>query len=341
MIKPAPKNQDGIILLKEASADAILIFTRFKDTPIGAFMQNGLLLRVFVKREGLLKGTVCLGKISEIKEDIDSVFVILPGKEKGYVSFSELAGDDKIKQPKCGNNILVYIKKEAAKGKLITLGTNLPEEYDVFKEKAEHLTDYSVLKEGNNYIEEALSFAETFSGRQNVSFRMITDDEKIFDRITGFRKENNTEIKLYHDSQISLAAVYGLKSKIEEAFSKKVWLKSGGYLVIERTEAMTVIDVNSGKSHSKTASEDHFTEINREACTEIIRQSALRNLSGILIIDFINMKNPENRNEILRFLTENAMFNDPDFHVVGMTKLGLTECTRKKTGKMLCEQLKV
>ena len=120
-----------------------------------------------------------------------------------------------------------------------------------------------------------------------------------------------------------------------------MWLKSGGYLIIEQTEAMTVIDVNSGKQVSKKGSaeakENAIFKTNIEAAFELARQLRLRNISGIVIVDFINMKDKEHDNELLSQL-KSVFKDDPmNSNVVDITKLGLVEITRKKSGKSLIE----
>ena len=146
-------------------------------------------------------------------------------------------------------------------------------------------------------------------------------------------------LRLYQDSAVSLPNLYGLPAKIREACGKRVWLKSGGYLVIEPTEALTVIDVNSGKYTGKKGARDTFRLINREAALEIARQLRLRNLSGIVLVDFISMEKKEDEKELLQLLST-ELKNDPVKAVlVDMTPLGLVEITRKKVRRSIYEQL--
>ena len=125
--------------------------------------------------------------------------------------------------------------------------------------------------------------------------------------------------------------LYGVRAKLEKSMQRKVWLDCGGYLVIDRTEAMTVIDVNSGKfTGSAAGTEDTFLKLNGEAAREIARLLRLRNIGGIIIIDFVDMQSDESRALVLEAL-ENALRDDPVKAVVhGFTSLGLVEMTRKK-----------
>ena len=126
---------------------------------------------------------------------------------------------------------------------------------------------------------------------------------------------------------------------MDRACQKRVWLKSGGYLIIEYTEAMVVIDVNTGKYSGKKNKEEAIRLTNREAAEEISRQLRLRNLSGIIIVDFIDMKNQEFKDELMLYLKK-LVHQDPiKTTVVDMTQLNLVEITRKKEKKPLWEQL--
>ncbi len=123
----------------------------------------------------------------------------------------------------------------------------------------------------------------------------------------------------------------GILSQVEKALHRKVWLKSGGYLVFDLCEAMTVIDVNTGKFTGKKLLEDTIFTLNKEACHEIARQVRLRGLGGILLIDFIDMQEERHRLEVLHTLKTELSRDRVKTVVHGFTALGLVECTRKKT----------
>ena len=110
--------------------------------------------------------------------------------------------------------------------------------------------------------------------------------------------------------------------------------------MIQPTEALTVIDVNSGKSISKKQVQEHYLKINLEAAEEIARQLRLRNLSGIIIVDFIDMKSDESRELLMQALSRAVSADPVPVRVVDMTKLNLVELTRKKVRKSLAEQVK-
>lgn len=174
--------------------------------------------------------------------------------------------------------------------------------------------------------------------------RIVTDELSVFQTLQAYYKENDPEkysrLSFYRDEKLSLSGLYGLTGKLSEATAKNVWLKSGGYLVIEPTEALTVIDVNTGKYTGKKNTAETFSLINEEAALEVARQLRLRNLSGIILVDFINMEGKEAKKRLLSLLRD-ACSQDPiPVRVVDMTPLGLVEITRKKISRPLAEQLK-
>lgn len=146
-------------------------------------------------------------------------------------------------------------------------------------------------------------------------------------------------LRLYTDD-FPLTVLYHLETILSQALSKTVWLKSGGNLVIEPTEALTVIDVNTAKSVSKKTSEETYLKTNLEAAGEIAVQLRLRNLSGIMIVDFIDMKEEESRKTLLAALRRAVTADPVKTVLVDMTPLGLVELTRKKIRRPLHEQVR-
>ena len=172
---------------------------------------------------------------------------------------------------------------------------------------------------------------------------ILTDDSDIFKELQEYYKHTVTfdkmPITLYEDS-CSLYNLYRFSHYYEEASGKYVWLKSGASLVIEYTEAMTVIDVNTGSVLKKKQQEDTlFYQINREAAKEIARQLRLRNISGIIMIDFINMKDETQKEKLLTLLDNACKKDRVHCNVIDMTSLNLVEMTRSKVRKPLYEQI--
>ncbi len=132
---------------------------------------------------------------------------------------------------------------------------------------------------------------------------------------------------------------FGIDNKIEKSLRRRVWLNSGGFIVIDETEAMTVIDVNTGKAKGKKTLSKTAFEINKEAAKEIISQIRIRNLSGIIVVDFIDMEDKELENRLIQILTEEAKRDRKKTVIVGMADLGLALMTRKKTTEPLSKIL--
>lgn len=200
-------------------------------------------------------------------------------------------------------------------------------------QKAAHSACYSLLNRAKTQTIKAYEHFKT----ENID-EIITDNQSVHDELNAHM--GNTEIlRRYTDETYPLTKLYCLESKLKECLSPYVWLKSGANLVIEQTECLCTIDINSGKYSKKTTGSDMAYEINMEAIPEIARQMRIRNLSGIIIIDFINMKSNEQKEMILNTLRKYTSYDNVKTSVVDMTPLGLVEVTRKKINPSLKEQL--
>ncbi|WP_440586726.1 ribonuclease E/G [Wujia sp.] len=194
--------------------------------------------------------------------------------------------------------------------------------YSIMK-KSEYATQYTCLYHTEvEYIKDI----RRMHALQDVE--IVTDIPEVTEAIP--------KIPLYTD-EYTLTLRYSLASLLEKTLSKRAYLKSGAYLVIEPTEAMTVIDVNSGKSIKGKNAEEQFLKINIEAAKEIARQLRLRNISGIVMIDFINMKEESHNHGLMKNLAEYVRTDPVRTTVVDMTKLGLVELTRQKGKRALHE----
>lgn len=172
----------------------------------------------------------------------------------------------------------------------------------------------------------------------------ITDDEDLYAHMKSYlemyQPEDLNKLRFYKDDLLSLANLYGINDKLNDALRPMVWLKSGGSLVIQPTEALTVIDVNTGKAVAgKKKVQETFLKVNREAAKEIAKQIRLRNLSGIIIIDFIDMELKKDQELLMEELEEYFKKDPVKTMLVDMTALGLVEVTRKKVRKPLHEQV--
>jgi ribonuclease G len=172
---------------------------------------------------------------------------------------------------------------------------------------------------------------------QNVE-RLIIDSPEEYERIIEFVKTYFPKllgkIELYEETEPIFDA-YGIELDISRAIGRKVWLKSGGYIVVDQTEAMTVIDVNTGKFVGKEGLEDTILKTNLEAVKEIAYQIRLRNLGGIIIIDFIDMDKLENREKLFNAFTEAMKKDRAKNTIFHISELGLIQMTRKRVRESL------
>lgn len=171
---------------------------------------------------------------------------------------------------------------------------------------------------------------------------IIIGDHDLYTRIHMFFQAELPEkldlLELYDNPSFPLDKLYSTQTALDKALMERAWLKTGGYLIIQPTEALTVIDVNSGKNTSKLDSEDGAMKVNLEAAREAARQIRLRNLSGIILVDFINLKRDENTHRLLHEFRYYLSKDPIQTTLVDMTTLGLVEVTRKKVRRPLHEE---
>lgn len=200
------------------------------------------------------------------------------------------------------------------------------------KSKSVHQCAFAILEKPTSPYVQKLKSADL-----SLLDAVYTDEKDIYQDILDhlpYLAEKNL-LKLYNDEKVSLGTLYNFRGSVDKLIEKRVWLKSGANIIIEQLETMTVIDINSGKNISKN--EKSILEINKEAAIEIARQLRLRNISGMIIIDFINMKSKEYMEELISVLKEQIKLDSIPCVFMDVTKLGLVELTRKKTYKSLKE----
>lgn len=172
--------------------------------------------------------------------------------------------------------------------------------------------------------------------------RIVIDNKAEFLKIKSFLREFlpdiHVEVALY-TNDIPIFDYYNIEIEIGRILDKKVWLKSGGYIIIDQAEALTVIDVNTGKFVGKRNFEDTILKTNLEAAKEIAWQLKLRNIGGIIIVDFIDMAKEENRQKVLKALEHEMKSDRAKASVVNISPLGLVEVTRKRVQESLSRVL--
>ncbi len=214
----------------------------------------------------------------------------------------------------------------------------LVQEYKRIIQVAPTRTSFSCLKQApKSYLSELKNiYQEGFTD-------IIVEDRDIYNEVFQYLESEQPEdlekLRLYADKLLPLHKLYSIETCIVNALKERVWLKSGAYLIIQPTEALTVIDVNTGKCVAKKADDNTYLKINLEAAKEAARQLRLRNLSGIILVDFINLSSQEATNELLEVFRYELQKDPITTTLVDITKLQLVEITRKKVRKPLHEVL--
>jgi len=172
--------------------------------------------------------------------------------------------------------------------------------------------------------------------------RIVVDDLETFKKISKFIQAYLPRFKKrieFHGEKSGLFEHYGIESEINRAIARKVWLKSGGYIIVDETEALTAIDVNTGRFVGRRNLEDTILQTNLEAVKEIAYQIRLRNLGGIIVLDFIDMGNANSRDRVYQALLEELRKDPVRTNVLPISEIGLIEMTRKRTQESLRQKL--
>lgn len=289
--------------------------------------------------------------VAESQISLNGRYLVLIREKKG-ISFSKKIDDEdwkrevlKVLQPHLKEDIHVIVRTNAYEAPCTILEEEFQHLYKTYSNvinKAQYRNGKTVLYTPDpDYLQ---TLRDTVGEGLD---EIVTDDAILYEQIKEYWKqyeeESKVRITLYQDQGgISLSQAYSIDKVLREALEERVWMKSGAYLVIQPTEALTVIDVNSGKAIAGNASmkknvDEIFFKINLEAAKETIRQIRLRNLSGIILVDFINMKGQDWKDQLMEELKKMASKDPIRTVVVDMTKLNLVEITRKKKKRPLYE----
>lgn len=251
------------------------------------------------------------------------------------------------------------IEKEEERKRLIQIAKEtLPEGYGIIirtaaKNKSDELIKQDILKVIKQYeeilkdakkVESNNKFEPTLLYKNNGIIdkilidtidqeleRIITDDVDINKYVQQFLKDTGTQnrIKLELKQGTDVLKIYDVNEQIEKANNRKIWLKCGGFITIDKTEALTAIDVNSGKYVGNKNLEQTVYTVNKEATIEIAKQLRLRDIGGIIIIDYIDMEKKETKQKIIQTLEECLKKDRSKTQIIGFTPLDLLEVTRK------------
>ena len=248
---------------------------------------------------------------------------------------------DKLQQllpPEVTGGFIIRTMAEAASDRELTTDIEyLRKLWGDIKEKAKSAAPAAALYQDLNL---GLRVARDFVNDDTT--RILIDSRETFQKVQGFAQEftPNVAPRLEHYSgERPLFDLYGVEDEIEKALARRVDLKSGGYLIIDQTEALTTVDVNTGGFVGGRSFDDTIFKTNPEAAQVAARQLRLRNLGGIIIVDFIDMDNEEHKNAVLNEFRKALARDRTRMTVNGFTQLGLVEMTRKRTRESLAHVL--
>lgn len=318
-----------------------LVITRFKNKLFAISYDERDAFEIEYIEESSLLGSIHIGKVKKITKNINAAFVEIEFKGKRQIVYLDLsefkyiifADDREHSALHEGDDILIKISRLPIKTKLAAATAKLK------------ITDENILKSillKKNYIKAPAmlysmpdEYIEIINERrQYCDFDILTDEKDVYNNIVNYFNEISPEytenIRLYDDKMITLSKLYSIETLFNEALEKKVWLKGGGYLIIESTEALTVIDVNTGKNISKKEESKLKLITNLEALKESARQLRLRNISGIIIIDLINTTDKSEIDLMFHTMKEYLKKDRLNAVAIDITKLCLFEITRRK-----------
>lgn len=228
---------------------------------------------------------------------------------------------------------------EAEEEMLVKELKRLQTEYEETISRSKTRVCYSCLKQApKSYLLELKNVYQ-----EGLSSILVEDTElytEMKEYLKSYQPEDLDKLCLYQDKLLPLHKLYSIETHIEHALKEYVWMKSGAYLVIQPTEALTVIDVNTGKCVLKKHVAEDQLKINLEAAKEAAKQIRLRNISGIILVDFINMDKKEHMDELLTCFQRELQLDPVATTLVDVTKLQLVEVTRKKIRKPFHEAFK-
>lgn len=294
--------------------------------PINKVLRSGMPLMVEVKRDSsTYKGPRVSAKIT-----LSSRFIVFM-PNTNFITISQKIENEEEKV-RLKNIVSKYIPENT--GAIVrTVAENISEkdlEEDIKRVldkwnviKNTEVLDYPVMVYEKGGILRKTIIDLIDSGLDNI----ICENEELKEIIDDILDEINANAKIEIDSEVALK--FELYKRIKQLEERKIWLKSGGFITIDKTEALTAIDVNTGKYIGENNLEDTINLVNQEAIVEIAKQLRLRDIGGIIIIDFIDMKEEESKNRIIEILKKEIKKDRSKVQIEEFTKLNLLELTRK------------
>ncbi len=290
----------------------------------------------------------------QIKKDSDftkgariSTHISLPGQFVVLMpDTSFITASQKIESNEKKNKLIEFMKNNLPQGYGAIIRTScesanemeIKKEIDLLLDKWKNIQKkYKQAKPEPKLICESEGIIEkiiTDLGAKNIQ-TITTNNSEEYNKFSNNYK--NTGIKITLEENVNLLKKFDIENQIEKTLDRKIWLNCGGFITIDKTEALTAIDVNTGKFTGKKDLESTIFKVNKEATAEIAKQLRLRDIGGIIIVDYIDMKDKKNREEIEKLLKEALKSDRAKTQVEGFTNLNLMEFTRKH----ICSHLNV
>ena len=321
-----------------------LLITRYKNKLFAISYDTNTPNEIEYIENNSLLGSIHIGRVKKISKNINAAFVEIEyNKERQTVYFDMpdvryiiFADEKEHTALHEGDDIVIKISKLPIKNKLAGVSTEV---LDDIKARKNYIKSPSMLYEGES------DYIEIIKDRlKYTTFDIVTDIKEVYEKILSFLKENHSEladrVRLYEDQMITMNKLYSIDTLFESALDKRVWLKDGGYLFIEPTEALTVIDVNTGKNVQKKDVSAVKLKTNLEALKESARQMRLRNISGIIVIDLINTADKSEVDLLYHTMKDYLKEDRLNTVAIDITKLCLFEITRRKRKPSLLEVMK-
>lgn len=307
-------------------------------------------------------GNVYVGRVENIVANLSACFVRFePGSGKhgiGFLPFKSIPQKHVLNRNimssselRPGDIVLIQVNVEEMKTKQARLTGkidlhkagilgDIEELIDIAKTRQE----YQQLNGSSSTFSDIKDICDNMKNvTKDTDYRIVTDNTAIYDIIAQDKDSFGglCELVYYNEEErmLPLTVHYSLTSKTDDLFRKKVWLKSGAFLIIEQTETLNLIDVNSGKNLKKN--DEFFLELNKEAAIEAYRQIRLRNLSGMILIDFVSLKNSSLKEKLIGFIKELILDDIQNLTFIDITGLGIAEFTREKRKKTLRETIDI
>ena len=328
-----------------------LLITRYKNKLFAISYDGNIANEIEYIENNSLLGSIHIGRVKKISKNINAAFVEIEyNKERQtvyfdmpdvkYIIFADEKEHNVLHE---GDDIVIKISKLPIKNKLAGATANISgvstEVLDNIKVRKNYIKSPSMLYAGES------DYIEIIKDRlKYTAFDIVTDIKEVYEKILSFLENYHNEladrVRLYEDSMITMNKLYSIDTLFESALDKRVWLKDGGYLFIEPTEALTVIDVNTGKNVQKKDAATVKLKTNLEAIKESARQMRLRNISGIIVIDLINTSDKSEVDLLYHTMKDYLKEDRLNTVAIDITKLCLFEITRRKRKPSLLEVMK-